>query len=456
MSTARDLNTELGTTTRAEWELYDSREPEIAFCMSADNHVIDTMSQSEPSLSLSTVVEKPTSILDSPQRSPYIHVPISENQSSQEDFNSFMSWYVHGTIMPPALPSFQNQNESHHDHDDLEDAVPQGMVNSASNKVMPMTSNWQVEPSVSAVPTILPDPMAPFSGFNCRLSPSPPNHSLFMKHKGLDSPAESTVSAIPTTAPNSIPSFSRLNRSLAHPPPNHHLFMHQQGVPSPYSLPVTAHAPNSKKRAFTHNPSQLLPAGNANEPIAAQNLGVPPTKKLKGLRPPLDLGSKRLESDLVRDGIPPAKYDKAEAKLVYDVAMRRKDINFTFSAHFELLKQSLYDQLVAKLNEKLSDGLELENLQLVRDMSGDEKHLNLNDIHHAMIRFTKSGVQRKIDWVFCQEHLDLLYDLDLNKPDLSLVELDKLVKATGVWVLLQGKNKVSGRKYKGKEDSGRT
>ncbi|KAK7180439.1 hypothetical protein DPSP01_013687 [Paraphaeosphaeria sporulosa] len=141
-------------------------------------------------------------------------------------------------------------------------------------------------------------------------------------------------------------------------------------------------------------------------------------------------------SDLIRDARKPNPDDYSQGALVYRVATSTtgRQTNFTFRHHYNVIINCLRDELVAELNRKLRVDLSVQNLHLIRDLPTLFPGQRIGVALRRRIEFAQKAFQRRIDWMGCPEHYDLMASLNFSKPNLDLVELDRLVKATGVWV----------------------
>jgi hypothetical protein len=191
--------------------------------------------------------------------------------------------------------------------------------------------------------------------------------------------------------------------------------------PTPGASDQNAHGYNMASDAVT---PPMLPAT-----IPAIN---PPRKKAKRS----SVGDTIPSSGLIRDAKAPDHEDFTERALVIRVAIsaRGRQTDFTFANHYDIIVASLHEQLVNELNRKLRVGLDLRGSGLIRNLP---MRPNENPELLRTIDFVQKGLQAKIDWKYCQEHMDLLESLDKNKPDLNLEELHRLVRDTGVWVFEQ-------------------
>ncbi|KAL1608025.1 hypothetical protein SLS60_002964 [Paraconiothyrium brasiliense] len=173
---------------------------------------------------------------------------------------------------------------------------------------------------------------------------------------------------------------------------------------------------------------------------------MPPRKKLKlehhanptrGSTTPVNYHSITPASGLIRDAAEPHPDDYSTGALIYRVATSPLGIQFPFTIkdHFDMIGGCLHDQFVIELNRKLRHGLDLHGLSLIRNLSQDDA--GTDEKLYRIIGFTKKGLQAQIDWTFCTEHLDLLGRLNMDDPDLDLEDMDRLVKATGVWHVQQ-------------------
>ncbi|KAJ4353603.1 uncharacterized protein N0V89_005333 [Didymosphaeria variabile] len=194
---------------------------------------------------------------------------------------------------------------------------------------------------------------------------------------------------------------------------------------------------------FSHgDPSNFMAA-----PLAPPTM--PPRKKVKlehqdnpckGSAAPVNYRSINPASGLIRDAVEPQPDDYSEGALIYRVATSPLGLQtpFTIQDDYDLIGACLHDQLVVELNRKLRDGLDLHGRRLIRGISPYE--VNSDEKLHRILDFTKKGLQVRIDWMFCTEHLDLLGELDLDKANLDLEEMDRLVKATGIWHFQEWQN----------------
>lgn len=142
-------------------------------------------------------------------------------------------------------------------------------------------------------------------------------------------------------------------------------------------------------------------------------------------------------SGLIRDAHPPHADDYSEDALVYRVANspNGRQTDFTFDDHYDTIVDCLHEELVRELNRKLHTGLPAaQNMPLVRNLNALLQGQPMDTALRRRIDFAQKGLQSQIDWTSCPEHDQLMQSLDFNKPNLSLEELDRLVKAAGVWV----------------------
>jgi hypothetical protein len=84
---------------------------------------------------------------------------------------------------------------------------------------------------------------------------------------------------------------------------------------------------------------------------------------------------------------------------------------------------------ISELNTKLSKGLHPH--RLIREIAQEEVAEDLS----PLLIFTKTGTQRDINWMWCEEHMELLYGLDWRIPDMDPETMDTLVKRTGAWMV---------------------
>ncbi|KAL5415054.1 hypothetical protein PMIN04_008742 [Paraphaeosphaeria minitans] len=201
----------------------------------------------------------------------------------------------------------------------------------------------------------------------------------------------------------------------------------------------------------TPSPMSVRPAMNpqhAQAPVVSQPAQVPvflqPAQAPVVLPPVNDsprfrfiaVGDYRLErpaSDLIRDARSPHPDDYSQGALVYRIATSTtgRQTNFTFNDHYHVIINCLRDELVDELNRKLRVDLPVHNLVLLRDIfTGQPMGLTLR----RRVDFAQKPFQRRIDWMNCPQHYSLMDSLNPFNQNLGLVEMDRLVKATGVWV----------------------
>lgn len=109
--------------------------------------------------------------------------------------------------------------------------------------------------------------------------------------------------------------------------------------------------------------------------------------------------------------------------------------NWTWSEHYNTLYVAILTSRIDELNTKLKTGLHEQ--PFLRDIPLDEVP---GDLKH-LVAFAQMDPQRKIDWMWCEEHVQLLRGVDINNPVMGPEELDTLVKRTGDWMI---KNKSPG------------
>ena len=139
-------------------------------------------------------------------------------------------------------------------------------------------------------------------------------------------------------------------------------------------------------------------------------------------------------SGLIRNGVKPHDEDfTADAQIYRVAAGAGSNFDFTFSQHWNILYESLLGSRIGELNGKLVAGLDqIYDMPLLREIPQVLcAEQNLKEI----MTFSKQGMQQSIDWRFCLEHFALLEMMDMGKPNLDLEEMDRLVKATGRWML---------------------
>jgi hypothetical protein len=135
--------------------------------------------------------------------------------------------------------------------------------------------------------------------------------------------------------------------------------------------------------------------------------------------------------DLIRNAATPNRTDfSAKAQIIRTARSRTgRTFNFTWTEHYDILFHSVLAARISELNTKLSTGLTRE--RLIREISPKDVPADFL----PLIVFSRTGLQQRIDWMWCSEHLELMQDLDLSIPDFDLEQLDTVVKKTGAWML---------------------
>ncbi|KAF2635504.1 hypothetical protein P280DRAFT_193536 [Massarina eburnea CBS 473.64] len=132
------------------------------------------------------------------------------------------------------------------------------------------------------------------------------------------------------------------------------------------------------------------------------------------------------DPDLIRNAPPPRPDDFSVTGQVIRLAQSPKGQphDWTWSEHMNALIVAVSDSYIAGINRKLPDGLtNIENKKLMRDM----------DMRQPYVDFAKKGMQRRIDWRLCSEHVLLMKDMDLAVTELGIEELHRLHRSIGIW-----------------------
>jgi hypothetical protein len=135
------------------------------------------------------------------------------------------------------------------------------------------------------------------------------------------------------------------------------------------------------------------------------------------------------DPDLIRNSATPDVFDCSADAQIIRTARSNTGIqhDWTWSKHRKIIYEAVVDARISELNIKLARGLDAR--PLVRSM--DEKHYD-EDVK-STITFAKTGMQKKIDWMWCHEHMLVLGGWDFNVAELGPAELDTLVKRAGFW-----------------------
>jgi hypothetical protein len=135
------------------------------------------------------------------------------------------------------------------------------------------------------------------------------------------------------------------------------------------------------------------------------------------------------DPDLIRNSAIPDVFDCSADAQIIRTARSNTGIqhDWTWTKHRKILYEAVVDARISELNTKLATGLDAR--PLVRSM--DEKHYD-EDVR-SMIMFAKTGMQKKIDWLWCHEHMQVLGGWDFKVAELGPAELDILVKRAGLW-----------------------
>jgi hypothetical protein len=150
-------------------------------------------------------------------------------------------------------------------------------------------------------------------------------------------------------------------------------------------------------------------------------------------------------SDLIRDGPTPALTDfSADAQIIRTARSQTgRLVDFTWTQHYNILYHSVMTARITELNNKLFTGLKPQVLMreiLPTSVPGELRPL---------VVFSQTGLQQRIDWMWCWEHIELMRGLDPENTELDLETLDTLVKRTGSWMVRplkgEGQSKAEGQ-----------
>jgi hypothetical protein len=134
---------------------------------------------------------------------------------------------------------------------------------------------------------------------------------------------------------------------------------------------------------------------------------------------------------LIRDAPTPTTTDfSAKAQIIRTARSRTgRLVDFTWKDHYNILYESVVTARISELNTKLA--LALKKQPLMRTLHAD----SVPDEYVTLVLFSQTGQQKKVDWMWCVEHINLLKGMDLSITDLDPEQLDSLVKKTGGWVI---------------------
>ncbi|KAF2676928.1 hypothetical protein K458DRAFT_410117 [Lentithecium fluviatile CBS 122367] len=232
--------------------------------------------------------------------------------------------------------------------------------------------------------------------------------------------------------------------------------------PKPTELPYYPHVENGvleNYRCQPRVPEALVPAHHppravkqnaaSNSPSTrslSDSLSPSPTPQVtseianQGRSPGFNL-------DLIRNAPTPADNDfSANAQIIRTVCCHAgRRVDFTWKDHYHILYTSVVTARITELNGKLAKGLKKETLMRAIDP------LSVPEKFRSMVIFTQTGMQTRINWVWCWEHIEILEGMDLMVPELGLETLDSVVKQTGEWMVRRPK-KGGRRKSKNWED----
>jgi hypothetical protein len=135
------------------------------------------------------------------------------------------------------------------------------------------------------------------------------------------------------------------------------------------------------------------------------------------------------DPDLIRNSAIPDVFDCSADAQIIRTARSNTGIqhDWTWSKHRKLLYEAVVDARISELNTKLAKGLDAR--PLIRSM--DETHYD-EDVK-SIITFAKTGMQKKIDWMWCHEHMGVLGGWDFNVTEVGPAELDTMAKRAGFW-----------------------
>ena len=135
--------------------------------------------------------------------------------------------------------------------------------------------------------------------------------------------------------------------------------------------------------------------------------------------------------DLIRNAFTPALTDYSARAQIIRTARSDTGLqhDFTWSEHYHILYASVMTARISELNIKLSTGL--NPYRLIREIASEE----VAEYIRPLVIFTKMGTQGDINWMWCEEHIELLYGLDWKVPDMNPESMDTLVKRTGAWMV---------------------
>lgn len=165
--------------------------------------------------------------------------------------------------------------------------------------------------------------------------------------------------------------------------------------------------------------------------LAGLALLAPPIQQFTGPQYVVpDLVPPTLKPDLIRKSPTPHINDfSANAQIIRtacSVVGRRHD--WTWSKDYDTLYVAVLMSRIDELNTKLMTGLQEQRLLRfipLEEVPGDFKPL---------VAFAQTGRQQRIDWMWCEEHMELLKGLDRSNSAMGPEELDILVKRTGAWM----------------------
>ncbi|CAI6230490.1 unnamed protein product [Periconia digitata] len=139
----------------------------------------------------------------------------------------------------------------------------------------------------------------------------------------------------------------------------------------------------------------------------------------------------KIHKDLIREEKTPDPLNCTTRAQIIRAAQSFEGNKFPFrwSEHKDMLEISLKEALITQVNMKLESGL-VGGLMPLKDMD----IRGVAPEYFGPVLFSKTGLQQRINWRWCAQHLEIIEKLDLSKPNMDLEELDWLDKSTGSWM----------------------
>jgi hypothetical protein len=164
--------------------------------------------------------------------------------------------------------------------------------------------------------------------------------------------------------------------------------------------------------------------------------GIPPSKS-SSLSPHETVAARKRkrynrtgDPDLIRNSATPDVFDCSADAQIIRTARSNTGIqhDWTWTKHRKILYEAVVQARISELNTRLAMGL--NERPLIRSLDAKE----YNEIYKPLITFAGTGMQKKIDWMWCGEHHEILNGLDFEKTEMGPAELDELVKMAGYWM----------------------